>query len=188
MRPPCSCSEGELLPPCAVANAHAHARVCANARVCQGACANVWMPMCGHGCDQDSSCPPPRPHGYVTSSARAPPFHPPRRYRFPHTHISQFYPRPGTPAARMRKVPSSVVKARSRDVTALTDSWADPYAHLLGSTLRVWVVDVAADGVKLVGHTKSYVQVWNPGSRLELSRREQRGERMKDRQREGQGL
>lgn len=25
-------------------------------------------------------------------------------YRFPHCHISQFYPRPGTPAARMRKV------------------------------------------------------------------------------------
>lgn len=25
-------------------------------------------------------------------------------YRFPHVHISQFYPRPGTPAARMRKV------------------------------------------------------------------------------------
>ena len=27
-----------------------------------------------------------------------------RQYRFPHTHISQFYPRPGTPAARMKKV------------------------------------------------------------------------------------
>jgi radical SAM superfamily enzyme YgiQ (UPF0313 family) len=27
-----------------------------------------------------------------------------RKYRFPHTHISQFYPRPGTPAARMKKV------------------------------------------------------------------------------------
>lgn len=30
------------------------------------------------------------------------------RYRFSHTHISQFYPRPGTPAARMRKVRSQV--------------------------------------------------------------------------------
>ena len=27
-----------------------------------------------------------------------------RRYRFAHTHVSQFYPRPGTPAARMKKV------------------------------------------------------------------------------------
>lgn len=26
------------------------------------------------------------------------------KYRFPHCHISQFYPRPGTPAARMKRV------------------------------------------------------------------------------------
>ena len=25
------------------------------------------------------------------------------KYRFPHCHISQFYPRPGTPAARMKQ-------------------------------------------------------------------------------------
>jgi len=25
------------------------------------------------------------------------------QYRFPHCHISQFYPRPGTPAARMKQ-------------------------------------------------------------------------------------
>jgi tRNA A37 methylthiotransferase MiaB len=30
------------------------------------------------------------------------------QYRFSHTHISQFYPRPGTPAARMKKVRSQV--------------------------------------------------------------------------------
>lgn len=30
------------------------------------------------------------------------------KYRFSHTHISQFYPRPGTPAARMPKVRSQV--------------------------------------------------------------------------------
>ena len=34
------------------------------------------------------------------------------RYRFPHTHVSQFYARPGTPAARMKK-------ARSRPPAAL---------------------------------------------------------------------
>lgn len=31
------------------------------------------------------------------------------QYRFSHTHISQFYPRPGTPAARMKKVRSQVL-------------------------------------------------------------------------------
>lgn len=31
-----------------------------------------------------------------------------KRYRFSHCHISQFYSRPGTLAARMKKVPSQV--------------------------------------------------------------------------------
>jgi threonylcarbamoyladenosine tRNA methylthiotransferase CDKAL1 len=38
-----------------------------------------------------------------------------RRYRFAHTHISQFYPRPGTPAARMAKVPSQVRSSRIQE-------------------------------------------------------------------------
>lgn len=59
----------------------------------------------------------------------------------------------------MKKVPTAVVKQRSREVTALTDSWLDPYASMLGATWRTWVVDTAADGVNLVAHTKNYVQV-----------------------------
>ena len=31
-----------------------------------------------------------------------------RKYRFAHLHISQFYPRPGTPAARMKRTPTQV--------------------------------------------------------------------------------
>ena len=67
--------------------------------------------------------------------------------------------RPGTPAARMKKVPSQAVKARSREVTALVESWTDAYAHLVGTTQRCCVVDTAADGVHLVAHTKTYTQV-----------------------------
>lgn len=37
-------------------------------------------------------------------------------YKFGHCHISQFYPRPGTPAARMKRVPTAIVKQRSREV------------------------------------------------------------------------
>jgi threonylcarbamoyladenosine tRNA methylthiotransferase CDKAL1 len=38
-----------------------------------------------------------------------------QQLRFPILHISQFYPRPGTPAARMNtRVPTQIVKARSR--------------------------------------------------------------------------
>uniref|UniRef100_A0A7S0RPG7 TRAM domain-containing protein n=1 Tax=Chlamydomonas leiostraca TaxID=1034604 RepID=A0A7S0RPG7_9CHLO len=80
-------------------------------------------------------------------------------YRFGHCHISQFYPRPGTPAARMKRVPTEVAKARSRELSALVDSWSGAYTHLVGTSQRVWVVDTAADGRKLVGHTKNYTQV-----------------------------
>jgi hypothetical protein len=43
-----------------------------------------------------------------------------RHYRFGHCHISQFYPRPGTPAARMKRVPTDIVKQRSREVSTTT--------------------------------------------------------------------
>jgi threonylcarbamoyladenosine tRNA methylthiotransferase CDKAL1 len=80
-------------------------------------------------------------------------------YRFPHCHISQFYARPGTPAARMKRVPTSVVKARSRRLAALVDTFPGVYARLVGSVQRCCVVDLAADGHKLVAHSKSYAQV-----------------------------
>eukprot|EP00898_Chlorokybus_atmophyticus_P006186 jgi/Chlat1/6569/Chrsp45S06035 len=81
-----------------------------------------------------------------------------RQYRFPHLHISQFYPRPGTPAARMKRVPTAEVKSRTRELTALFESFA-PYQGLEGRTERVWVTEVASDGTSLVGHTKNYTQV-----------------------------
>lgn len=67
--------------------------------------------------------------------------------------------RPGTPAARMKQLPSEVKKARSREVTAAVDGWADAYSHLVGRTERCCVVDRAADGVHLVAHNKTYAQV-----------------------------
>ena len=59
----------------------------------------------------------------------------------------------------MTKVPTSVVKERSREVTTLVDSWTSCYSHLIGTEQKVSIVDVAADGINLVGHTKGYVQV-----------------------------
>ncbi|XP_078434444.1 methylthiotransferase [Wolffia australiana] len=81
-----------------------------------------------------------------------------KEYKFPQVHISQFYPRPGTPAARMKKVPSTVVKARSRELTSMFESFS-PYQDLQGRVERIWITEVASDGVHLVGHTKGYVQV-----------------------------
>ena len=56
--------------------------------------------------------------------------------------------------------PNGVAKARSRALTALVESFGDCYSDLVGSRQRLTVVEVAADGRSLVGHTKGYVQVW----------------------------
>ncbi|KAJ4842050.1 hypothetical protein Tsubulata_037966 [Turnera subulata] len=79
-------------------------------------------------------------------------------YKFAQVHISQFYPRPGTPAARMKKVPSNVVKKRSRELTSVFEAFT-PYSGMEGRVERIWITDIATDGIHLVGHTKSYVQV-----------------------------
>ncbi|KAI5067603.1 hypothetical protein GOP47_0018131, partial [Adiantum capillus-veneris] len=91
------------------------------------------------------------------------------QYRFPQVHISQFYPRPGTPAARMKRIPTGDVKKRSRKLTSLFESFS-PYNDLKGRVVKVLVTDLAADGIHLVGHTKSYVQVLLPADEGLLGR------------------
>ncbi|KAK9073210.1 hypothetical protein SSX86_007534 [Deinandra increscens subsp. villosa] len=81
-----------------------------------------------------------------------------KEYKFSQVHISQFYPRPGTPAARMKKVASNVVKNRSRELTSVFESFT-PYSGMEGKTERIWITDIATDQIHLVGHTKGYVQV-----------------------------
>ena len=90
-----------------------------------------------------------------------------RTYRFPVINISQFYPRPGTPAARMHQLPSQTKKARSRQLTELIHQWR-PYDHLQGAEIPVWVAtEKATEQARgdepaipcAVGHTKGYVKV-----------------------------
>ena len=81
------------------------------------------------------------------------------RNRFPILNISQFYPRPGTPAARMRLLPTQEVKRRSTELTRLFKSQR-PYDALVGTEQEVWISTVE-DG-QLVGHTKSYVLAFLP--------------------------
>lgn len=76
-------------------------------------------------------------------------------YRFPVLHISQFYPRPGTPAARLQKLPSEVVKSRSRKVTKLFESYLS-YENLVGMDIDVLVTDRASDSIHYVAHDKNY--------------------------------
>ncbi|KAJ0025030.1 hypothetical protein Pint_07290 [Pistacia integerrima] len=81
-----------------------------------------------------------------------------KEYKFSQVHISQFYPRPGTPAARMKKVPSNIVKNRSRELTSVFEAFT-PYNGMESRVERIWITDIAADGMHLVGHTKGYIQV-----------------------------
>ncbi|CAM9228838.1 unnamed protein product, partial [Ectocarpus fasciculatus] len=84
------------------------------------------------------------------------------KFRFAVMNTTQFYPRPGTPAAKMPKVNSQVVKNRTRVLTSLFES-LDPYRDMIGTVQRVWSTgEMAKDKVHLVGHTKNYVQVLLP--------------------------
>jgi threonylcarbamoyladenosine tRNA methylthiotransferase CDKAL1 len=84
-----------------------------------------------------------------------------REYEFPILYISQFYPRPGTPAAAMRQAKTQIKKQRSREISAFFKSY-EPYAERLGQRCWVLVTDRAADGVHLVAHNKAYEQILLP--------------------------
>jgi threonylcarbamoyladenosine tRNA methylthiotransferase CDKAL1 len=79
-------------------------------------------------------------------------------YKLAYVNISQFYPRPGTPAARMKRIDTKVVKDRSRRMTALFESFK-PHTHLIGTRERVWFDTEVSDDGRSVGHTKAYVKV-----------------------------
>ncbi len=83
------------------------------------------------------------------------------KHQFVAVHISQFYARPGTPAARMKQINTAVKKDRSRRLTALTRSFVR-HEHLRGSVQHVWVGSETADDDQMVGHTACYVKVLLP--------------------------
>ena len=82
-----------------------------------------------------------------------------QKYEFPALYISQFYPRVNTPAAGMKQLITQVKKDRSRRLTTVFDSYDGHTFGILGTEQRVWITEYAHDGVNLVGHTKTYVQV-----------------------------
>lgn len=55
----------------------------------------------------------------------------------------------GTPAARMKKVASNVVKKRSRELTSVFESFT-PYDGMEGKIERIWITDIATDDIHMV--------------------------------------
>lgn len=62
-----------------------------------------------------------------------------KKYQFPVLNISQFYARPGTVAAKWKKVPSAEVKQRSGEVTDIFNSYSTN-THYLGTEQLVWIL------------------------------------------------
>ncbi|XP_015513060.2 threonylcarbamoyladenosine tRNA methylthiotransferase [Neodiprion lecontei] len=84
-----------------------------------------------------------------------------RKYKFPSLFINQFYPRPGTPAARMDKVPAQEVKKRTKKLSEFFQSY-EPYGHKVGQVQNVLVTEISHDKKHFVGHNKFYEQVLVP--------------------------
>ncbi|XP_015750265.1 PREDICTED: threonylcarbamoyladenosine tRNA methylthiotransferase-like, partial [Acropora digitifera] len=79
------------------------------------------------------------------------------QYKFPSLFINQFYPRPGTPAARMKRLPTEEVKRRTREISKLFHSY-QPYDHKVGERQIVLITEDSKDGAHFVGHNKYYDQ------------------------------
>ncbi|KYN14779.1 PREDICTED: threonylcarbamoyladenosine tRNA methylthiotransferase-like [Trachymyrmex cornetzi] len=84
-----------------------------------------------------------------------------QKYKFPSLFINQFFSRPGTPAARMPKVPAQKVKTRTKKLSKFFQSY-EPYGHKVGLIQEVLVTEVSHDKQHYVGHNKFYEQVLIP--------------------------
>ncbi|VUZ56054.1 unnamed protein product [Hymenolepis diminuta] len=85
-----------------------------------------------------------------------------KKNKFPVLFINQFFARPGTPAAIMKRVATTAaVKLRTRALHNLFRSYR-PYAGREGRKYRVLITETSTDGKHWVGHTKAYEQVLIP--------------------------
>lgn len=83
------------------------------------------------------------------------------KYKFPSLFINQFFPRPGTPAARMPKVPTQDVKKRTKRLSEFFQSYS-PYDNRIKLVQDVLVTEISHDKKHYVGHNKFYEQVLIP--------------------------
>lgn len=81
--------------------------------------------------------------------------------KFPSLFINQYFPRPGTPAALMKKVPADQVKKRTKRLTELFYTY-EPYGHKVGQVQTVLATEISHDKKHLVAHNKFYEQVLLP--------------------------
>lgn len=64
------------------------------------------------------------------------------KYKFPVLFINQFYPRPGTVAAKLKRIPTEIVKGRTRRVNELFQGYQGIVGGVVGGVQRVLVTEV----------------------------------------------
>ncbi|GFU18686.1 threonylcarbamoyladenosine tRNA methylthiotransferase [Nephila pilipes] len=84
-----------------------------------------------------------------------------KEYHFPVLYINQFFPRPGTSAANMKRIPGPEVKQRTKALSEYFQSYTC-YDTNVGSVQKVLVTEVSHDKNHYVGHNKFYEQVLVP--------------------------
>lgn len=84
-----------------------------------------------------------------------------KQYKFASLFINQFFPRPGTPAFHMQRIPAQDVKKRTKRVSELFQSY-HPYTHKLNEIQDILVTEISHDKLHYVGHNKCYDQVLVP--------------------------
>lgn len=82
-------------------------------------------------------------------------------YKFPSLFINQYFPRPGTPAAKLPRIDPQEVKKRTKAISALFQSY-QPYGDEVGQVQTVLVTEISHDKNYYVGHNKYYDQVLVP--------------------------
>ncbi|XP_063958280.1 threonylcarbamoyladenosine tRNA methylthiotransferase-like [Lytechinus pictus] len=90
-------------------------------------------------------------------------------FRFPSVFINQYFPRPGTPAAKWPQVPAQEKKRRTKALTTLFKSY-QTYDDKVGERFEVLVTEVSHDKQYLVSHNKFYDQVLVPHNKEYLGR------------------
>ncbi|RZC35991.1 threonylcarbamoyladenosine tRNA methylthiotransferase, partial [Asbolus verrucosus] len=83
------------------------------------------------------------------------------KYKFPSLFINQFFPRPGTPAALLPRIPAQEVKRRTKKLTDLFYTY-QPYNGKIGEVQEILVTELSHDKKHFVGHNKFYEQVLIP--------------------------
>mmetsp|Transcript_62452 Transcript_62452/g.108920 ORF Transcript_62452/g.108920 Transcript_62452/m.108920 type:complete len:553 (+) Transcript_62452:66-1724(+) len=84
-----------------------------------------------------------------------------RKYKFQGLHVSQFYARPGTPAARLPRLQTNIGKERWRECTDFVHSYNRNEA-LEGRAERVWFSGTEEAHNQTVGRTKNFAKVVVP--------------------------